>query len=316
MVVIGGITRLTQSGLSIVEWKPISGIIPPLSQDEWQETFQKYKESPEFLHLRRNFTLDNFKEIYFWEYLHRLLGRIIGIIFLLPFIYFWAKGYLNAKLKRKLLIILILGLFQGVLGWYMVKSGLVNVPHVSHYRLAAHLTTALGLAAYIFWVILDFIPHKKIKDGALFKWNIVFLILLILQICYGAFVAGLKAGKWYNTFPKMGHQWIPDSFTSEFEYYGNLAIFESPPVVQFIHRGFAYVIFVLGIIIFLHAYRKLKSVPNLVSLLLILIIIQFALGVFTLLYAVPVSLGVVHQVFATFLLLCSVALIKKTNTPS
>lgn len=310
MVVIGGITRLTQSGLSIVEWKPISGIIPPLSQEEWQQTFQQYKESPEFIHYRKNFTLSDFKEIYFWEYLHRLLGRIIGIIFLLPFLYFWIKGYLDSSLKKKLIIIFFLGLFQGILGWYMVKSGLVNVPHVSHYRLAAHLITAFGLIAYIFWVILDFFPQKRIKSRSLFKWNLSFLILLILQICYGAFVAGLKAGKWYNTFPKMGDEWIPSSFSYEFKHYGLWAMVESPPVVQFIHRTLAYIIFVVGLIIFIQAYRKLKYIPKTVIFLLILIVAQFTLGVFTLLYAVPISLGVLHQVFAAFLMLSGIYLVK------
>lgn len=313
MVVIGGITRLTQSGLSIVEWKPISGIIPPLSQEEWQETFQKYRESPEFIHYRKNFTLSDFKKIFFWEYLHRLLGRIIGIVFILPFIYFWVKGYLGKKLRKKLLIIFILGFFQGLLGWYMVKSGLVNIPHVSHYRLAAHLVTAFGLIAYIFWVILDFFPYKKILSTKLFKFSSLFLLLISFQIGYGAFVAGLKAGKWYNTFPKMDHEWIPDSFTSEFEYYGNLAIIESPPVVQFIHRSLAYLIILFGIFLLVWSFYKLKYIPNALKLVMGLIIAQFTLGVFTLIYAVPIILGVLHQIFAAFLLLNVIYLIKSTK---
>lgn len=195
----------------------------------------------------------------------------------------------------------------------MVKSGLVNVPHVSHYRLAAHLITAFGLIAYIFWVILDFIPQKRIKSNSLFFLNLSFLILLISQICFGAFVAGLKAGKWYNTFPKMGDEWIPSSFHYEFKHYGLWAMIESPPVVQFVHRSLAYIIFVLGLIIFFQAYQKLKYIPKTVIFLMILIVAQFTLGVLTLLYAVPISLGVLHQIFAVFLMLSGIYLVKGTT---
>ena len=246
MVVIGGITRLTQSGLSMVKWEPIMGTLPPLSADAWNETFDLYKQSPEFIHYNKHFTLDEFKSIFFWEYLHRLIARIIGLVFLIPCDVFWMKSYFNSKRKRQVVVIFAWGAFQGVLGWVMVKSGLVDKPHVDHYRLAAHLITAIGLLAYMYYVALG-IKYEIITTsplGNLRKLTGGFIVLLFIQIIYGAFVAGLKAGLIYNTFPKMGNSWIPNEFSSIISREGVMSIMESPGIVQFIHRMIAYIIIV------------------------------------------------------------------------
>ena len=195
MVVVGGITRLTHSGLSISNYKLISGTIPPLNTTEWQEAFDLYKRYPEYQKLNNEFSLQDFKDIYFWEWLHRVIGRFIGLVFFLPFLYFLIKKQLSKSTIKKSIVLLCLGAFQGALGWYMVKSGLVDNPDVSHYRLAAHLTTAFITFAYTFWVALDLIfPNKKNINNALRNLIRVGLVILIIQIIYGAFVAGLDAG--------------------------------------------------------------------------------------------------------------------------
>ncbi|MBT8273655.1 MAG: COX15/CtaA family protein, partial [Bacteroidia bacterium] len=237
MVVVGGITRLTHSGLSISNYKLISGTIPPLNELEWQEAFELYKQYPEFQKLNYNFTLDDFKSIYFWEWLHRVLGRLIGLVFIIPFLYFLVRKQLSKPTTRKSIILLILGGFQGFLGWYMVKSGLIDRPDVSHYRLAAHLGTAFITFAYTFWVALDLIyPHKQtINKGFRNLVRIGFGILL-LQIIYGAFVAGLDAGFIHNHWPLMSEgQFMHHTVYAEQEpLYKNFI--EGKSGVQFVHR--------------------------------------------------------------------------------
>ena len=201
MVIIGGITRLTHSGLSIVEWKLIGGTIPPLNDIQWQETFEKYQQFPEYQKINTEMSLSEFKSIFFWEYLHRLLGRLIGLVFIIPFIIFWNKKWFNFKQKKQLLILLGLGALQGFLGWFMVKSGLVDVPAVSHYRLALHLITAFGLMCYIYWLVLSFNEVEKKPNNNINKLSKWFIVALTIQIIYGAFVAGLKAG---YLLPKSG----------------------------------------------------------------------------------------------------------------
>jgi len=204
MVVVGGITRLTHSGLSISNYKLISGTIPPMNDIEWQEAFDLYKQYPEYQKLNTHFDLQDFKDIYFWEWLHRVIGRFIGLVFIIPFIYFLIKKQLTKPTLKKSIILLVLGGFQGFLGWYMVKSGLVDRPDVSHYRLAAHLTTAFITFAYTFWVILDILyPIKKEFNKRLKRIIQVSLAILIIQIVYGAFVAGLDAGFIHNFWPMM-----------------------------------------------------------------------------------------------------------------
>lgn len=308
MVVIGGITRLTHSGLSIVHWDLIMGTLPPLNEAQWQETFEHYQQSPEFLKKNYHFELHDFKSIFWWEYIHRLIGRLIGLVFLIPFLYFLIKEKIQRSLTKKLLVVFLLGGFQGFLGWFMVKSGLIDRPSVSHYRLAAHLVTALFLYVYIFWVALDVLfPQKKkhLGDHPGFKKFTGWLLgLLTLQIIYGAFVAGLKAGLIMNTFPLMGGQLVHSSIGRTFENMGMLALTEDMVTVQFVHRYLAKILVIAGIV-FWWKFRKgdiSNSLKRSLNWMMIIFTGQFLLGVFTLLYAVPVWLGVLHQFGAIALL--------------
>ena len=308
IVIIGGITRLTQSGLSMVKWEPIVGMIPPLSQSDWDEAFSLYKGSPEFRYFNSDFTLDQFKSIFFWEYLHRLIARLLGFIFLIPCVVFWVRGYFNSKLKKQVLLIFALGAFQGGLGWFMVKSGLVDQPHVSHYRLASHLITAFGLMMYIYWVALT-LKHQTVDHQAGKLKNVVMgLIGLIgLQITYGAFIAGLKAGLFYTTWPKMGNEWIPSVFGEILRREGIISIIQDPGIVQLIHRMLAIGIVVIVILLW---YKSRKIILNDaqkfgLSMITAAVIVQFTLGVFTLINAVPITLGVLHQFGALFVLISS-----------
>lgn len=298
MVIIGGITRLTGSGLSMVEWNVVMGAIPPMNEQEWAIAFDQYKQFPEYQHINFDFNLSDFKSIFFWEYLHRLIGRIIGIVFIIPFIYFLLKKKIDNPLLLKLLIILVLGGFQGVLGWYMVKSGLVDNPDVSHYRLAAHLMAAFTVYAYTFWVALDLINFSNKNNETYLpirKWVIAFFGIVIIQIIYGAFVAGLDAGKIYNTFPKMGTEWVPQSLTVMTPFYMNLL--ESHVGVQFIHRCLAYLIFIFAMMLWYKSRLLSLSFQQKTAfnLLVMAVCLQLTLGIFTLLYAVPIVLGVMHQ---------------------
>jgi len=305
MVVVGGITRLTHSGLSISNYKLISGTLPPMNETEWHEAFDLYKQYPEYQKLNNHFSLEDFKDIYFWEWFHRLIGRFIGIIFLIPFLYFLITKQLTKPTIKKSIILLFLGAFQGFLGWYMVKSGLVDNPDVSHYRLAAHLTTAFITFAYTFWVASDLIfPNKKDINTSfrnLIRWG---LAILLLQIIYGAFVAGLDAGFIHNYWPMMSEgKFIHETvYIEQNPLYKNFI--EGKSGVQFVHRTLAYFV-VIFIAVIWYKSRKLELTKYQslgINSLLILVGIQFLLGVLTLLLHVPVWLGVVHQVGAFFLL--------------
>jgi cytochrome c oxidase assembly protein subunit 15 len=305
MVVVGGITRLTHSGLSISNYKLISGTIPPMTDIEWQEAFNLYKQYPEYQKLNNTFTIQDFKDIYFWEWLHRVIGRFIGMVFFLPFLYFIIKKQLTKSTIKKSIILLCLGAFQGFLGWYMVKSGLVDNPDVSHYRLAAHLTTAFITFAYTFWVALDLMfPNKKNIQKKFRNFIRVALTVLILQIIYGAFVAGLDAGFIHNHWPMMSEgKFIHETvYTEQNPVYKNFI--EGKSGVQFIHRILAYIVAALIIVIWNKA-RKM-SLTNYqskgINALLIMIGLQFILGVFTIIMQAPVWLGVAHQIGAFFLL--------------
>lgn len=304
MVIIGGITRLTNSGLSMVDWKLIMGMIPPLNEQEWIDTFNQYKKFPEYKEVNFMFALEDFKAIFFWEYLHRLIGRIIGIVFIVPFLYFLIKKKFTKRLMNQCLIILGMGAFQGFLGWWMVKSGLVNNPDVSHYRLAIHLITAFLTFAYTFWVALGLIHYKEERPNipSMRKGVFILFVITVLQIVYGAFVAGLNAGFSINTWPKMGDVWIAETVTAMEPLWTNFV--DGIGGVQFIHRYLAYI--VVGIILFL-VFKSSKYELNTMQkkslmLLVFVVFIQFLLGIFTLLYAVPVWLGVTHQVGAFLLL--------------
>ncbi len=309
MVVIGGITRLTHSGLSMVEWNMIVGSMPPMSDADWQVPFEKYKQSPEYQIINNQFSLKEFKSIYWWEFIHRMLGRSIGVIFLIPFFYFLLKKKFDKLLIKKMLVLLALGALQGVLGWYMVYSGLQKEPHVSHYRLAAHLISAFTVFGFTFWYALDLLYPKSLEENEINKKikrlaKITFGII-VLQIIYGAFVAGLKAGLFYNTFPKMGISFFPETLFSFEPFWKNF--FENPSGVQFIHRYLAY--FAVIIVIFLwETSRKMKLTllqRRASNFMAGVVCAQFLLGIIALLYAVPICLGVIHQTGA-FVLFASI----------
>ena len=305
MVVVGGITRLTNSGLSISDYKLITGTIPPLTEEQWVEEFEFYKQFPEYQKLHYHFTLEDFKGIYFWEWLHRVIGRLIGLVFVFPFLYFLATKQLTRPTIYKSIVLLFLGGFQGFLGWYMVKSGLVDMPAVSHYRLAAHLTTAFVTFAYCFWVAMDLVYPKKKQINKSFR-NLIWvgMIILLLQIIWGAFVAGLDAGWIHNFWPKMtGGEWIHE--TVYIEQNPLLRNFiEGKSGVQFVHRYLAYVVVGVILYIWFRSRNMALTLPQQkgINWLLGLVFLQFILGVLTLIYAVPLWLGVAHQVGAFFLL--------------
>ena len=305
MVVVGGITRLTHSGLSISNYKLISGTIPPMNEVEWQAAFDLYKQYPEYQKLNTDFNLQDFKDIYFWEWIHRVIGRFIGLVFIIPFIYFLIRKQLSKSTIKKSIILLFLGAFQGFLGWYMVKSGLVDNPDVSHYRLAAHLTTAFLTFAFTFWVALDLIfPTKKEVDKGMRNFIRIGLVILVIQIIYGAFVAGLDAGFIHNHWPLMSEgQFIHETVYIEQEPMLKNFI-EGKSGVQFVHRMLAYLVVGYILAIWFKMKRSIITHYQLIGInaLLIGVILQFILGVFTLILAVPVWLGVIHQVGAFLLL--------------
>lgn len=302
MVAIGGMTRLTHSGLSMVEWT-LFGNSPPSTEAAWQEMFNKYKQYPEYQLVNFNFGLEEFKRIFWWEYLHRMFGRLIGLVFILPFIWFWIKGKLSTALKPKLVLLLLLGGFQGLLGWYMVKSGLIKNPDVSHYRLAMHLTTAFLTFAYTLWLALGLIyPKATVSQKGMRRPMQFLFVILLLQVVWGAYVAGLNAGKVYNTWPLMGDSLIAEAVTATSPWWANFV--EGIAGVQFVHRYLAYVVFGMVFYLFFKARRKpLSSSQRFgINFLIVAVSIQFFLGVFTLLYAVPLSLGLLHQLGAFILL--------------
>lgn len=317
MVIIGGITRLTGSGLSMVDWKLFMGAIPPLNDLQWIDTFELYKQSPEFQIKNYTMGLAEFKNIFFWEYIHRLLGRLIGLVFIIPFIYFLIKRRLSKKLIFQSTILLCMGAAQGFIGWWMVKSGLVKNPDVSHYRLATHLITAFLTFSYTFWVALSLIyPDKKQNNIILYKLSLSLMIIVIIQIIYGAFVAGLDAGKIYNSWPKMDDAWIAEAVYSTTPFWWDNFINQMAGV-QFIHRTFAFL--VLGLILYIfyksRKFKLIKIEKKAINILLITVLFQMILGIVTLIMGVPVWLGVMHQVGAFILLgstVFSIFIFKKT----
>ncbi|MFM9989333.1 COX15/CtaA family protein [Flavobacterium sp.] len=307
MVVVGGITRLTNSGLSMTDWHLVTDTFPPLTEAKWEETFEKYKQFPEYqkINIHNDFTLSDYKFIYFWEWFHRFIGRIIGLVFIIPFVYFLIKKKLDPETLKKCGILLGMGAFQGFLGWFMVKSGLIDAPDVSHFRLSLHLTFAFITFAYTLWVALDLIyPEKKQVILPLRNIARITLAIIILQIIYGGFVAGLNAGLIHNHWPLMSDgQFFHESIILERDSW--FARFtEGKSGVQFVHRTIAY--FVVGLILFLtfksKKYTLSEEQKNGLNGLLIIVFIQFTLGVLTLLYSVPLWLGVTHQAVAFLLL--------------
>jgi cytochrome c oxidase assembly protein subunit 15 len=309
MVVLGGVTRLTGSGLSMVDWRPVTGWLPPLTDAEWQRVFEMYQQSPEFQKVNSYMDVNDFKGIFWLEFLHRLLGRTIGLAFALPFVFFLVRGYVVRREWPKYLFMFVLGGLQGVLGWYMVKSGLIDNPHVSQYRLTAHLVAAFLIYAYMFWVALSLLFPKEPGDRHPWFAKSVWLTGLIsLTIVSGGFVAGLRAGKIYNTFPMMGDYWIPPGIMALEPAWRNLT--ENLTTVQFDHRLLAILTFVLITV----AWVRMRGAglparaATAANALLHTAILQVALGVATLLLAVPIVLGAAHQGVAMLLFTVSLYL--------
>ncbi len=310
MVIVGGVTRLTHSGLSMVDWKPLLGAIPPITASDWNEKFDSYKQFPEYKKLNASMTLSEFKSIFWWEYAHRLLGRLIGVIFLLPWVYFWIRKRIPAGYNKKFAFLFSLGGFQGLVGWYMVTSGLVNNPFVSHYRLAAHLALAFLLFGATLWIILRLrgiepakAPTPKLR---LFSWMV--LSLISFQVIYGAFTAGLKAGFVLNTFPLMNGQLIPIDLIFNQPFWRSAL--EDVFTVQFIHRtlGWLLAISIFSLWFYARQFTLTKTQRGALNYLAGATALQFTLGVLTLIYAVPLILAAAHQAGALMLLSASVYL--------
>lgn len=302
LVIIGGITRLTGSGLSITEWNVFMGTIPPLNDADWQSEFLKYQQIPQFKEINANMTLEGFKFIYFWEYLHRLIARSLGMIFIIPLAFFWFKNYLNPKLKRQLIFLMILGGLQGGMGWFMVKSGLSELNYVSHYRLAAHLMMALLLLGSCVWIAqnIKFPTSKHLtQTETSFKKGVVFIgVLLVLQLIWGAFTAGLHAGFQYNTFPLMYGELTPMNMWSLKPAILNLT--QNPGTVQWVHRLLGISLWIgAGILQWISIQNKeLRALKKSVLQFNALITLQVILGISTLLYFTPIELAVPHQLLA------------------
>jgi cytochrome c oxidase assembly protein subunit 15 len=306
MVVLGGATRLTHSGLSIVEWQPLVGTIPPLTHADWVEQFEKYKLTPEYRLVNHDMTVEGFKGIFWLEYFHRLLGRLIGIVFFVPFLYFLVRGRIGRPLAWRLAGIFVLGGLQGAMGWYMVASGLVDDPRVSQFRLTAHLVLAVVIYAAILWTALDLLAPAAAnaisadRRRVLRRWTWTVGVVVVLLIVSGGFVAGIRAGKAYNTFPLMnGFVFPPELFTLE-PWYRNF--FYNMAMVQFTHRAFAWMLLIVGPSLWWKTRGASASIRTVGNLLLATIVVQVALGISTLLLAVPVSLGTAHQAGALLVL--------------
>jgi len=304
ILVIGGITRLTGSGLSMTDWKPIMGSIPPITEAQWEDAFEQYKQFPEYQQVNRGMSLGEFQFIFFWEYLHRMIGRFIGFVFIIPFGWFLVKKKFDSVQLKRAVILLTIGVGQGLMGWYMVQSGLIDVPHVSPYRLAAHLSLAFVIFGCCVWFALD-LKSRRNSPGTgsseLRKWLWAFMVLLFAQIIWGALVAGHHAGHIYNTFPKMNQFWVPPELWLMEPWIMN--IFENMVTVQWIHRVLATLLVLIVIAISVRAYQNdtTFAVKKWSIALLAALLAQYAIGVYTLVYHVPVWLGVAHQAFAMIL---------------
>ena len=298
MIVVGGLTRLTDSGLSITEWELFSGIIPPLNENDWVIYFNLYKEIPEFKFQNYNMSISEFKVIFWWEWAHRFLGRLIGIGFLVPLIYFSFKIHLLKLIN--LYIIFFLICFQGFIGWYMVSSGLVNRVDVSHFRLSIHLLLAFLILSLIFWNYLKISKNKNILNGINPLIPFSFLFLIFIQICIGAFVSGMDAGKIYNSWPLMGNSYFPND--NNIVNLFKLSAFSDPSLVQFIHRNLAYIIGVFYIFILYKIYKnKIYYLYRSINTIGCFIILQIILGILTLLYGAQIYIASMHQISSIFL---------------
>jgi cytochrome c oxidase assembly protein subunit 15 len=301
MIVLGGLTRLTDSGLSITEWRPVTGALPPLSEAAWQAEFAKYRLIPEYREINRGMTLEQFKTIYWWEYAHRLWGRLIGLAFALPLAWFWFTRRLDRGLMLKLGGILVLGGAQGAMGWYMVASGLVDRVDVSQYRLAAHLALAIVIYGAMFWVLLDLIRPPPASARGSEGLAAALTILVFATMVAGAFVAGLDAGLVYNTFPLMDGALVPDVYGALSPWWRNL--FENEAAVQFNHRVLGVSVVALAIL----SWWRARQGDNATRVVLALALAQMSLGIATLVLGVPLILAALHQAGAIALLTACLA---------
>ena len=303
IIIVGGLTRLTNSGLSITEWELFRGVLPPLNNTSWQYYFNEYKKIPQFKIINNNITLQEFKIIFYWEYFHRILARLIGLFFLIPLIYFYLSKKINKKYIQTCFFIFGLIVAQGFMGWYMVQSGLVNNISVSHYRLSIHLVTALIIVSTIFWLIYNVKDKQNIIFFNFSKKNIPFLVLIFLlftQIILGAFVSGLDAGLIYQTWPMMGDTFIPnDIFTINIK---NILNFNNHSLVQFYHRNLAYMITIYILLLGFYIYiKKLTNLYNPLKIIIIFLLIQISLGIFTLVSGLNIYLASAHQISSVLL---------------
>lgn len=287
MVIVGGATRLTDSGLSITEWQPLLGAIPPFTEAHWLEALEKYRQIPQYQLINKGMSLDEFKFIYWWEWSHRFLGRFIGFAFFVPFVYFAVRGFLSARTAWQCVGLFVLGGLQGALGWYMVASGLVDRVDVSQYRLAAHLTLATFIFGAILWVAFGLGQRRRWPAGGAQWMGVAVLCLILLQIAAGGFVAGLDAGMGYNTWPLMDGKLVPDGLLVMSPAWHNF--FENAMTVQFNHRLIAYVIFAAAV-----GYALVTRTQT-AALLAAAVVAQMIFGIWTLLWQVPLGLGLIHQ---------------------
>ena len=305
IIVIGGLTRLTDSGLSMVDWQPIMGTVPPLNNTQWSEVFNDYKLSPEFLYVNKNMSLDEFKYIFWWEWFHRVFARLIGIIFLIPFIYFYFKKNLNIFFYKRFSIIFLLGIIQAFVGWWMVKSGLKDNPYVSPYRLTFHLTNAVIIYSLLLWTCIEYYHLKKMRFLHIREKEFFILIsifFVFITILSGGFMAGANAGQSFNTFPLMNGKIIPDDIF--IEELGLLNIFENTVTINFNHRWIASFTFVYTFLLFTYLlFKKFIKISNLIIYqILFFLSLQFFLGIMTLLSNVAIHYGSLHQTNSIILL--------------
>jgi cytochrome c oxidase assembly protein subunit 15 len=313
MIIVGGLTRLTDSGLSITQWQLFSGIFPPLNETQWNQYFELYKKIPEYNLQNFSMTLEDFKVIFWWEFIHRFLGRLIGILFFVPLIFFTLK--LGFKKILSLYLIFIFICFQGFIGWYMVSSGLVDRVDVSHYRLSLHLFLAFIIISLIFWNYLSLqninLSFKKINR----QIPIIFILIIFLQICIGAFVSGMDAGKIYNSWPFMGSGFFPDDNSIKNLFY--LSALNDPSMVQFMHRSLAYLIFIFYLFIFVIIYKnRLSGLFKAIIVTGFLLILQIVLGILTLLYSAQIIIASMHQISSILLVSSSIYFLYLNNNSS
>ncbi len=324
MVVLGGLVRLTQSGLSMTDWDVLMGIIPPMTEQGWQQEFEQYKQFPEYKLVNRGMELSEFKFIFYMEYLHRMLGRVIGLVYFIPLVFFWRRGTIPREQRPAFLGIGVLLLFQGLFGWYMVKSGLVDRPHVSHFRLTGHLLLAMAFIAATLWMGMRWLydqaeSAERVFSAQAAKASRIFLWVLIGQIALGGLVAGLKAGSVSPTFPLMHGTWIPPLAWSFEPWYMNF--FENPVMVHFLHRWNAFVVlfFAFYLVRLLYREQHFELIKMPVIVLSVLINLQLLLGIFTVLMNVPVALASLHQAVALLLFVFTIILrytVRAENTVS